>query len=219
MIAPTRHRAPAHTRRQPGSRPAPVPIWPVSMLAIALGAVLLAEMALPVPHTLALGAVVALATGCVLLMVSPWPHARSRAASAASLHALSPAEFERRVAEMFTRAGFQARLVGASGDGGVDVRVWRDGRRGIVQCKRYRPDLPVGPAAVRELVGVRTHEHVDAAWLATTGRLTEGARRLAAAEGIVLLDGATLRAWDASLSRHGLRQWIRWTLRGQNAPM
>jgi HJR/Mrr/RecB family endonuclease len=176
---------------------------------VALGVVLLARMVSPEARPTMLTLTCALVLACAALVVVPWPGARRQAYSAAALHALSPAEFERRVAELFARAGFQARVAGASGDGGVDVRVWRDGRRGVVQCKRYRPDLPVGPAVVRELVGVRAHERADTAWLATTGRLTDGARRLAAAEGIVVLDAAALQAWETSLSWRWPRWWWR----------
>ncbi|HEY7832705.1 MAG TPA: restriction endonuclease [Ktedonobacterales bacterium] len=119
--------------------------------------------------------------------------------------ALTPAGFEREVARLFARAGYQVKLVGAVGDGGVDVRVWAPGRAGmgagagIVQCKRYAAGCAVGPATVRELIGARTHERAPAAWLATTGRPTLGARRLAAAERIVVLDTSALAAWDARL--------------------
>jgi HJR/Mrr/RecB family endonuclease len=110
------------------------------------------------------------------------------AQDAYKLYALSPAEFERHVAELFAAAGYVAHVVGGSGDGGVDVRVWRDGWCGVVQCKRYRPDRVLGPAVVREIVGTRAHERARYAWLATTAPLSSAARQLAREEGVGVLD-------------------------------
>ncbi len=146
---------------------------------------------------LALIAVAALA----LALWSPWSVATHRVLDANALRQLTPVAFERHVADLFSRAGYQVRRVGASGDGGVDVRVWHHGRRGIVQCKRYRLDRTVGPATIRELVGARSHEAAHIACLATTGRITEGARRLADDEHVIVLDTHDLVAWEARLRR------------------
>jgi restriction endonuclease len=163
----------------------------VAALALPLGGALLARMAgwalpsvLGVLALLAVGAAAAYALAHLpdRLSLAPAPH----------LDALTPREFERYVAGWFHAQGYRVELVGGSGDGGVDVRVWRGGRCGIVQCKRYGPAQPVGPAIIRELVGARTLAGLDHAWLATTGRVTAGARRLALAERIRLVDAATL---------------------------
>jgi hypothetical protein len=138
-----------------------------------------------------------------LLLVSPWHPSAYHVDGLDTLRALTPAAFERHVADLFLRAGYQVAHVGASGDGGVDVRVWHDEQYGVVQCKRYGPEHAIGPATIRELVGARTHERAELAWLATTGRLTAGARQLAAAERVVLLDAASLVTWEAELSRGG----------------
>ena len=66
---------------------------------------------------------------------------------------LSPIEFEKEVARVFREIGYLANQTGQPGDGGVDVDVCgKDGRKIAVQCKHH--SRPIGPAPIRELVGV-----------------------------------------------------------------
>jgi hypothetical protein len=161
----------------------------VAALSLPLGAALLARMAgWPAAGTLAALALLAATAGTVRLSAR-----RARALPAAPRpDTLSPLEFERHVAAWFGAHGYRVEHVGGRGDGGVDVRVWRGGRAGIVQCKRYGAAHPVGPAVIRELVGARTLLRADDAWLATTGRVTSGACQLALIERIGLLDAVAL---------------------------
>ena len=162
-------------------------------ISCALGFVLLTQMAgaLTSRWTLAAVVTVGILLGVGALLVAS-PVGPSRAMDVAALYSMSPVAFERHVAARFAAAGYTVRHVGGSGDGGVDVRVWRDGWTGVVQCKRYRADRTLGPAAVRELVGTRAHERAHVAWLATTAPLSAAARRLAEEEGIVILDADAL---------------------------
>jgi restriction system protein len=142
---------------------------------------------------------------CLLGLLALRWRMRRRELDVDALYALSPAEFERYVAGLFAAAGYETRVVGGSGDGGVDVRVWRDGWTGVVQCKRYRPDRLLSPAAVRELVGTRAHERVRCAWLATTAPLSPAARQLAAEEGIGVLDASLLTSYGRQIHA---RRWL-----------
>lgn len=109
----------------------------------------------------------------------------------AQLYDLSPAEFERYVAELFRQKGYEVQLRGRSGDLGVDILLTKaDGRRAIVQCKRYRRQ--VGPDVVRELYGTLIHEGVDHAFLVTTAGISSSARRWAADKPMTLIDGEEL---------------------------
>lgn len=107
------------------------------------------------------------------------------------LRALSPKQFELFVAGLFEARGYRVRLRGRSGDQGVDIELAApDGRRAIVQCKRYRGS--VGPDVVRELFGTMLHELATHAFLVTTGDLTNAARDWAANKPMTLIDGAQL---------------------------
>jgi restriction system protein len=114
------------------------------------------------------------------------------------LRSLSPAAFEKYAAALFRQQGYQVRRRGGAGDLGVDLElIHRDGRRAIVQCKRYQNN--VGPDAVRELYGVLIHERVNHAFLVTTADITVAARAWAQQKPITLIDGQTLTAIVARL--------------------
>lgn len=119
---------------------------------------------------------------------------RKRAAWAittADLYALSPAEFEQYVADLFRKKRYRVTLRGRSGDHGVDLELERSGdRRAIVQCKRYRN--PIGPDIVRELFGTMIHEGVHHAFLVTTAGISPAARDWARNKPMTLIDGPTL---------------------------
>jgi len=108
-----------------------------------------------------------------------------------------PAAFERFVAEALVRAGWQARVTGASGDQGTDVVAIKDGLSVGLQCKLH--GQPVGNAAVQAaLAGARFHGLAVAAVVTNAG-YTRAARDLAAATGVVLLHVADLARPDARL--------------------
>ncbi len=107
------------------------------------------------------------------------------------LYALSPRAFEEYVAQLFRQKGYVVTLRGRSGDHGVDLELMQaNGRRAIVQCKRYRS--AIGPDVVRELYGTLMHERAARAFLVTTADISDAARRWAQDKPITLIDGRTL---------------------------
>lgn len=123
------------------------------------------------------------------LQPSAWP-----ALSVAQLLDLTPSQFEEYVAQrIFARQGYAVENTPDVADGGVDIIVTdRQGRRAIVQCKRYRST--VGEATVRELYGAMIHHDAGMAFLVTTANISDAARRWAAGKPIDLIDGARLEA-------------------------
>jgi restriction system protein len=119
------------------------------------------------------------------------------------LYALSPRDFEHHVARLFERRGYQVEIRGRSGDLGVDLALTQpDGRRAIVQCKRYRHT--VGPEVVRELFGTMVHELAAHGFLVTTADISDAARAWAADKPITLIDGRTLADLSDDLCANGL---------------
>ena len=108
------------------------------------------------------------------------------------LNKLSWQDFERQVAEVYRQHGYQVQEVGGGGaDGGVDLRLQRDGTTAIVQCKRWKT-YKVGVKLVRELFGVMTAEKADRAMFITSGVYTDEALRFAEGKPLELVDGAQL---------------------------
>ena len=150
----------------------------LQLLGIMLGAIL---------------ALVSLAAG-----VAGWKLRRDRAAFLQQhldidwLNKLSWQEFEQQVAEVYRHQGYQVEeAAGGGADGGVDLRLRRDGQTSIVQCKQWRT-FKVGVKPVRELFGVMAAEKADRAILITSGVYTEEALGFAHGKPIELVDGAQL---------------------------
>lgn len=61
-------------------------------------------------------------------------------------------EFEKEIAKLFRKQGYDATVTSATGDGGVDIILRKNGERIAVQCKHHAK--PVGPNDVRALQGV-----------------------------------------------------------------
>ncbi|CAL9649824.1 restriction endonuclease [Streptomyces sp. Tu 3180] len=114
--------------------------------------------------------------------------------------ALSPEEFEEAIAALCVRDGCSdVRVVGGAGDLGADVvAVSPEGRRLVVQCKRYGGDNKVGSQDLQRFGGTcfTVHE-ADVALVVTTGEFTAPAAEYAEQCGIVCVDRRGLLAWSA----------------------
>ena len=95
--------------------------------------------------------------------------------------------FERQLAEVYRQQGYMVEESGGGGpDGGVDLRMNRDGLKTIVQCKHWKT-WKVGVRPVRELFGIMTAEGADAAIFVTSGTYTQEALRFAQGKPIKLI--------------------------------
>jgi restriction system protein len=144
------------------------------------------------------GAAAAAATGggVALLVVR---RRRLSTRSVAGIDAMSGPQFEHYVAALMRRTGLRAvQVTGRAADLGADITAsTADGRRVVVQCKRYAGS--VGSPHVQRLNGTAwTIHRADVTLLVTTGRLTASARDLAGRCGITVIDRAALAAWVAS---------------------
>lgn len=84
------------------------------------------------------------------------------------MRALGWDEFEELIEAHYRSRGFSVQREGGAGpDGGVDVRIEKDGETYLVQCKQWR-ERQVGVKVVRELLGVVAREQ------ATGGQATGG---------------------------------------------
>ena len=98
---------------------------------------------------------------------------------------LSPFDFEKEIAELYKRNGYDAKVTPATGDGGIDIILSREGKETLVQCKRH--SAKVGPAPVRELYGVMSARGVKEGCLICPAGFTSGAFDFAKKHGIRLV--------------------------------
>ena len=119
---------------------------------------------------------------------------------------LPPGEFEEMTAELYRARGYQASKTGASGDHGVDVVVKsKDGKKMIVQCKRWRK--PVGESIVRDFYGAMQHEKAAHGTIIATSGFTQQAIEWAKGKPMSLHDGNKfIEMWQQSKKQKSLAQ-------------
>ena len=105
------------------------------------------------------------------------------------IQSLSPRQFEGLVRNLLVCLGYHARLTSASADEGMDIVAEKQGKRVLVECKRY--DKPVGVKHLRELYGAVADEDAEA-WFITSSTFTEPAMRFAQDKGIRTINAQEL---------------------------
>ncbi|MGC2441752.1 MAG: restriction endonuclease [Candidatus Binatus sp.] len=104
---------------------------------------------------------------------------------------MSGLDFEKAITRILRTRGFDARCTKASGDGGVDIEIFLDGRLDtVIQCKRYKD--PCGPSVVRELYGAMLHVGAAHAVLICLGGFSGAAKEFAGGKPIRLVDSKQL---------------------------
>ncbi|MGI5446755.1 restriction endonuclease [Streptomyces sp. CA-243310] len=121
---------------------------------------------------------------------------------------MSPRQFEHAIAFLCERDGCQgAGVVGGANDLGADVVAnCPQGRRIVIQCKRYGPTTKVGSPDMQRFGGTCFSIHgADVAAVVTTSAFTKPARDYALRQGIRIFDENDLAAWA---TRTGPAPWM-----------
>lgn len=79
-------------------------------------------------------------------------------------------EFEEEVAKVFRDNGYEVEVTRKVNDGGIDLVMYRNGKKTIVQCKHYRNEVPVQP--LRELNGLKEDFEADELILVASSGIT-----------------------------------------------
>lgn len=82
-------------------------------------------------------------------------------------------EFEEEVARVFRLNGYKAKVTKKTGDGGIDIILYKNDLKYIVQCKHYQN--PLGPEPVRALWGVKDDFGADKVVMVASSGLTSSA--------------------------------------------
>lgn len=97
--------------------------------------------------------------------------------------------YEEHVAQKMKWHGYRfVKRIGRSNDRGADIlaRTGLFGRKVVVQCKNYKGK--VGNSAVQEVFAAKQYYGASVAMVATNSTFTEGAKELAKACGVILLE-------------------------------
>jgi restriction system protein len=109
-----------------------------------------------------------------------------------SIRSLSWKQFEELIAEAYRRQGYRVvENAHAGADGGIDVRLIKNGHTHLVQCKQWK-SKKVGVSIVREMYGVMVSKRATSAIIITSGDYTREARDFAIGRPIDLIDGPRL---------------------------
>jgi len=109
-----------------------------------------------------------------------------------SLRSMDWRTFELLVGEAFRRQGYVVEETGLGGaDGGVDLRLRKDGATILVQCKQWR-SRQVGVSVVREMFGILMDEGASAVKIVALGDYTADAARFAQGKPVELVNGHAL---------------------------
>jgi restriction system protein len=111
-----------------------------------------------------------------------------------ALNTMGWQQFEALVGEAFRRRGYTVAETGDGGaDGGIDLRLKKEGETCLVQCKQWKA-YKVGVTTVRELYGVMAAQGATGGFVVTSGVFTDEARAFAVGRNIELMDGKALHA-------------------------
>ncbi|KAB1979455.1 restriction endonuclease [Streptomyces triticiradicis] len=116
----------------------------------------------------------------------------------ARYHVLGPKEFEHAIAYLCQRDGCtNVEVSGGAGDLGADVVATSpDGRRIVIQCKRYGPSNKVGSPEMQRFGGTCYSVHrAEVPVVVTTSTFTRQAVGYAGAQRIRLYDERALAGW------------------------
>ncbi|WP_246168669.1 restriction endonuclease [Paenibacillus antarcticus] len=111
--------------------------------------------------------------------------ARLKSSGIAEIDKMEGVQFEQYLGHLFRSQGYKAEVTQATGDYGADLVLSKDGKRIVVQAKRYSKN--VGLKAVQEVRGAVAHYRASAAWVVTNRDYTEQAYKLAKSNNVRLI--------------------------------
>nr|WP_242236412.1 restriction endonuclease [Bacillus cereus group sp. BfR-BA-01316] len=108
-------------------------------------------------------------------------------------------QFEEYLSSLYESLGYQTEVTKGSGDFGADLVLKNNNETIIVQAKRYSNKVSL--QAVQEIVAAKGYYIANHAWVVTNNYFTEPARKLAAANDVLLIDRDLLIKLSAQVNR------------------
>lgn len=129
---------------------------------------------------------------CIVIMIigimyyKKWRQKRIVSSGIDTIDNMSGEEFEELLLEHFRNLGYKGHLTPVTEDYGADLVLEKDGRKIVVQAKRWRGT--VGIEAVQQIIGAIKYYNADKGMVITNSVFTENAYELADSNGIELWD-------------------------------
>lgn len=106
--------------------------------------------------------------------------------SLSKLDHLEGESFEKYVKAIFESKGYKAELTAKSHDYGADLILTKNGKKTVVQAKRYKSK--VGIAAVQQIIAAKAYYKADNCMVFTNNYYTPSAKKLAKVNAVELFD-------------------------------
>lgn len=121
-----------------------------------------------------------------LIMIAVKRSERLKRSGIVDIDKMEGIQFEKYLGYLFTTQGYKVRVTKAVGDYGADLVLSKDGRRIVVQAKRYSKN--VGLKAVQEVQGAKAYYGASEAWVITNRDYSTQAYNLAKSNGVRLIN-------------------------------
>jgi hypothetical protein len=97
-------------------------------------------------------------------------------------------EFERAIVELFRRLGYKVEGTPFSNDRGKDAIAWKDGKKYLIECKRYAENNDIGRRDLQIFMAAMHEEKAVSGFYINTGRFARTAAPYASENQIELYD-------------------------------
>ena len=125
----------------------------------------------------------------------------------ATIDSITWDQFELVIAEIYRREGYQVEVSsGLGSDGGVDVKLRKDGAITLVQCKQWKV-YKVSVKNIREFYGTMVHEGAQHGIFVSTAKYTRDCHEFASGKPVDLLTRADIERLAMAAQRPGENIW------------
>lgn len=121
----------------------------------------------------------------IVILINMKLEERLKRSGIADIDKMKGRQFEKYLGHLFKAHGYDVRVTQAAGDFGADLVIVKEGKKIVVQAKRYSKN--VGIKAVQEAQAAIAHYSASSAWVITNSGYTEAAKALAVSNSVRLI--------------------------------
>ena len=108
-----------------------------------------------------------------------------------SYYSMSSQHFEDAIAQLFRKLGYEVKQTPYSNDGGKDAILLKDGKKYLVECKRYSESNCIGQPDIQKFVAAMYDEAATGGFYVNTGIFSSDAKKYAASHDVRVYDRFT----------------------------